>query len=89
MALRTIVSLDRSIYIRRHCSKAFGRLLATLTDGAKKEIASVLNRWRRQQQRAKLHWLTYCAGIWIREGVFVAFFASIETSDILFNQEPE
>ena len=36
-------------------------------------------------------WLsqTCCASIWIWEGVFVVFFVSIETSEILFNQEPE
>ena len=33
--------------------------------------------------------LTLCAGIWIWEGVFVAFFASIETSEIFFDEERE
>lgn len=38
---------------------------------------------------SQLQGLTYCAGTWIWEGVFVVFFASIKTSEILFNQNPE
>jgi hypothetical protein len=36
---------------------------------------------------SRLQGLTYCAGIWIWEGVFVVCLASIEASEILFNQE--
>jgi hypothetical protein len=38
---------------------------------------------------SQLKWLTYYAGIWIWEGVFVVFLASIEASEVFFNQEPE
>ena len=31
--------------------------------------------------------LACCAGIWVREGVFIVFFASIEAGEILLNQE--
>lgn len=104
MALRTKVSFERSVSIRRHSDKSSQRIAYCLTDYCRVGVGPQLlsmrkreeDRFRivdskglRQKQRAHRLGLTFYAGVWVREGVFLVFFASIEAGKILLNQERE
>lgn len=65
--------------------------LAVVDDGARIDSADPPNSVRPRRIATFQLWptLTCSARIWIWEGVFIVFIASIETSEILFNQDRE
>jgi hypothetical protein len=62
---------------------------AAIDDSAGTDSADLLNSLRTERIASFQRWLTQtsCAGIWICEGIFIVFLASIEAGEILLNQE--